>query len=168
MSVNRRARLAWLAHVARPVIVLLVLVGLWLMHGMFGTTEAGCQGGAMPVSMSVSVPVAAPGAVPDVAAAHAFMPSVPAAAGSRAVAPSVGAGLAEAMRHGELCQSGQPPTPGRDMLVLLALLALAGPIAARDVACEPFGLPLARRAGKRAPPGLFGTGLLTAVCVSRT
>ena len=82
--------------------------------------------------------------------------------------PPTVASAAEQMRHGELCQSGQPPTPGRDALTLLALLALAGSPVAWDVARDPFTLRLDRSAGSRAPPGPFGTGLLAAVCVSRT
>src|SRR5947209_6992535 len=101
---------------SRAVLIVLVLAGLWLMHGMAGTTDAGCHGAAMLIPRGMPHVAAAPALVPGAAAKGAV---------ARAAASSIPAGLAEQMQHGELCVSGQPPTPGQDLLALLALLALA-------------------------------------------
>ena len=147
---------------ARAFIVLLLLVGLWMMHGMSGATDAGCHGAAMPLPMTASA------AMPNVAAAPALTSGASSAAPLRAAtSSSIGTGSAGQMRHGDLCVSGQPPTPGQDLLALLALLALA----AYGMSGLDLGLSVTRaphRTQRQAPPGLFGIRLLTAVCVSRT
>lgn len=146
---------------ARPFIVLLLLVGLWVMRGMSGTSDAGCHGAVMPIPSAVS------DGMPDVAAVAAVMPSAETAAGSNAVTTSIGIGLAGQMQHGELCVSGQPPTPGQDLLALLALLALASYGVSGGCLGSPVGR-VSRRARWWAPPSPFGIQLLTTVCVSRT
>lgn len=144
----------------RRFIMLLLLAGLWMMHGMSGSTDAGCHGTAMPVPMKTA-------SVSDVAAAPASMLHERPVTNPHAATPSLGTALAEQMRHGDLCVCGQPPTPGQDLLALLALLALATSDRADVRLLRPVrhAVPGTRR---RAPPGLFGIRLLTTVCVSRT
>lgn len=146
---------------ARPCIVLLLLVGLWMMHGLSGATGAGCHGAAIPVPAAISDGMSDGGAAP------ALMTSAPTAKSRSLTSPSMSAAVSVPMLHGDLCVSGQPPTPGQDLLALLALgaLLLCGlpgmqpdPLADRDV----------RWARWRAPPAPFGIRLLTTVCVSRT
>lgn len=129
----------------------LVLLGLWLMHGMSATTGAGCHGVALMMPMSASVgetqPIAAGAAAP---------------LGTSASRPE-----SQQQGSGELCLSGRPPSPGDFLLALLATLAV--------VALALFAHLVPRPAGKacctwqrRGPPGPVGRQLLTAVCVSRT
>lgn len=152
---QRRARES--SAFARPFIVLLLLIGLWVMHGMSGTTDAGCHGAVMPALSASS------DSMPRVAAA----PSAETAAASRTATTSIGMGWPGQMRHGELCVSGQPPTPGQDLLALLALLALAGYGVSGDCLRLSVGR-VPRLARWQAPPSPFGIQLLTTVCVSRT
>jgi hypothetical protein len=140
------------------MLVFAVLVGLWVMHGMTGATDAGCHGAPMALpafgaTMTAPITHSAPAATrPDA---------------SDGGAPRVATPTMDQMPHGELCLSGQPPNPGRDALALLALLVLiaCGPTCGR---CEPPWLRLLSPARRRAPPGCTGTRLLTLVCVSRT
>ena len=135
--------------------VFLLLVGLWVMHGMSGMTDAGCHGATMPLPMistaTTSPTSAAPAATPG--GVHPAVALVAPAAQTR-------------MLHGDLCVSGQPPTFGLDLLALLALLAL-GAREPPDGACDHLWIRFTRRVRRRAPPGLSGIRLLTSVCVSR-
>jgi hypothetical protein len=148
----------------RPFIVLLLLVGLWLMHGMSGTTAAGCNGAAMPLLMvnadGMADAAAAPGGALTAGASVALGPRA-------ATATSFSIDLSERMPHGELCVSGQPPTSGQDLLRLLTLLALAVYGTAGSRAAGPVGRAV-RAARWRAPPGRSGIRLLLTMCVSRT
>jgi hypothetical protein len=140
------------------LLVSAVLVGLWVMHGMTGATDAGCHGAPMPLP--------APGATMTASitqsASTATRPDA-----SDGGAPRVATPAMDQMRHGELCLSGQPPNPGRDVLALLGLLILiaCGQTCSPGESLRLRPLPRARR---RAPPGCAGTRLLTLVCVSRT
>jgi hypothetical protein len=137
---------------ARSVIVVLVLAGLWLMHGISATSDAGCHDGAMPL-------VAAMSHGEDAVAVPAGAPATRRESVAGAADPGMGM-----QQSGQLCLSGQPANPGAALIALLGLLAVAR--------CLPVGTPTwsmascARR--RRAPPGLFGLRLLAAVCVSRT
>lgn len=136
--------------------VFLLLVGLWVMHGMSGMTDAGCHGAAMPLPMGSMAATTPMNAAPTVMPGGEHPEAAPAAPAIRAQ-----------MLHGDLCVSGQPPTFGLDLLALLALLAL-GVREARKSSCGRVCLRFTRRTRRRAPPGLSGIRLLTAVCVSRT
>jgi hypothetical protein len=140
-----------------------VLLGLWLMHGVSATTTAGCHG--VPVLMSMSAQVGDPGSVPG----SATVPMVKsAAAGSAGPAWSAGA-ASDRPGSGEMCLSGQPPSPGGFLLALLAALALAGFGFWCAAAYRPR--PPSRAASlppRRGPPGPVGRALLTTVCISRT
>jgi len=118
------------------------------MHGMSATTGSGCHGMVpMPLAVAMS-PIGAP----------------PTGSGVTAAAPAGSVG----MGSGELCLSGQPPTPGDWALALLAALALVGCVVS---AVSAGRTPVRRIAGCqrwRGPPHLAGMELLTAECVSRT
>ena len=156
VSLRRAVGARW--WVGRSVVFLL-LVGLWVMHGMSGTTDAGCHGAAMPLPMGSTAATAATGP----------MSPVPGLArrGEQLAAPRAAPAAEEQMLHGDLCVSGQPPTFGLDLLALLAVLALAAR-EAPDGASGRLWLRFTRRARRRAPPGCSGIRLLTVVCVSRT
>lgn len=142
------------AHRITPrfVTVLLVLAGLWFMHGVSAMTGAGCRGGAMPMIAAMTNGAAASGSSAEARATGT---------GARANPADVGAGPS-----GDLCLSGQPEDPGAALIVLLVLLAVAGCV--RPAPAAPL-VPVACAArGKRAPPGHVGVALLTVVCVSRT
>lgn len=132
-----------------------VLLGLWMMHGMSATMESGCHGMPLPMPMAASIAQA--------------QPMTPVEAGSRAVRPAAHAAVwlpagSNQTGAGELCLSGRPPAPGAWLLAALLLVGCA-------VFAAPARRPQARRAGWqrwRGPPGLAGIALLTAVCVSRT
>lgn len=159
------------------LLAILVLLGLWLMHGVSATTGAGCHGVPVMMTMSASdtghgstmagdaAPRAGRGAVSrsgDVDTAHV----------DNARADTARAESADTMRSGsgETCLSGQPPSP-RDLLIsLLGCFALA--ILACGMAARPMRAPSSRpacRDRRRGPPGHpVGRALLTTVCVSRT
>lgn len=144
--------------------VFLLLAGLWVMHGMSGSTDAGCHGAPMPIPGDQAAMTTAMAAAPA-----RVMPASPSPSG-RAQTAWAGSVLGGQMQHGELCVSGQPPTPGQDLLVLLALLALLA-LAAYGVGGGSSSRLRSRavyRAAGRAPPSLSGIRLLTSVCVSRT
>jgi hypothetical protein len=136
---------------------MLVLLGLWLMHGVSATTGAGCHGVPVMMSMSMSASAAEPG-------------SIMAATPTMRADHQVQAKSADSMPtgSGETCLSGQPPSPRDLLLGLLACLVLAvlgrvvptwPPHAASCAACRPR---------RRGPPGRAGRVLLTTVCISRT
>lgn len=148
------------------MLAVIVLAGLWLMHGASATTEAGCHG--VPVVMSMdSSPVGSSSA----AAGHDMAGAIRMGTGdtgAAAVLRSAGTGASDHSGMGEACMSGQPPSPSELLLALLGLLALAGLV---------FGMPaqlirpLMRgwsRSRRRGPPGPAGMALLITVCVSRT
>jgi hypothetical protein len=128
-----------------------VLAGLWMMHGMNATTDAGCHGMAMATPMAASMTGTAPKATAPSAAVR----------GASTRANSVESG---ATGSGELCLSGQPPAPGA---TLLALLAVAGCALLGATTVRPWAVWFTGRRW-RAPPGAAGMDLLTVVCVSRT
>jgi hypothetical protein len=139
--------------------VFALLVGLWVMHGLSGTSDAGCHGAPMPMAGAAQMPVPSGLFGPGPQAR-------PAAGGVNARAEMASASM-DQMRHGELCLSGQPPNPGGLLLALLALIACA------LAAIELRGRPTARSPGsprrsRHAPPGLIGRRLLTVMCVART
>jgi hypothetical protein len=142
-------------RVAARILVPLVLLGLWMMHGMSATMESGCHGMGMPM------PVAA-----AMADAHPAVAAESSVAG-RGGAVSVQSADTAMTGSGELCLSGQPPTPGAALLMLLALLALAG-WAVVGASTGPRRLVRSTSLRWRAPPGTGGIDLLTVVCVSRT
>jgi hypothetical protein len=151
---------------ALRVLAVLVLAGLWLMHGVSATTEAGCHG--VPVMMSMSASAAGSGSamVADagVGAKRADMSESDATPGVRA-AGTEGSGHSG---PGEMCLSGQPPSPHDLLLGLLATFALLG--LAFGMA-EWLGQPSMRgwsRVRRRGPPGQAGRAVLTMVCISRT
>ena len=135
-----------------------VLLGLWMMHGMSATMEAGCHGMPMLMPVATSIAEAEPMAAAD--AGHSAMrPAADEAASVHLGSNQTGAG--------ELCLSGQPPAPGALLLALLAALVLVGYVVLTALGRRPD----LRRAGWRwwrGPPRLAGIELLTAVCVSRT
>jgi hypothetical protein len=143
-----------------------VLLGLWLMHGVSATTTAGCHG--VPVLMSMSAQVGDPGSVPGTATVPMVRSVKSAAAGSAGTAWSAGA-VSDRPGSNETCLSGQPPSPGGVLLALLAALALAGFGFSWAAAYGPR--PPWRAASlppRRGPPGPVGRALLTTVCISRT
>lgn len=146
------------------LIAVLVLAGLWLMHGVSATTAAGCHG--VPVVMTAGASVTDPGTG---AAANVGAPTTQAGMRAADAAPSRTSG-AGSHGHGpcENCLSGQPPAPGELLLALFAALALVGHclgVTGRLLSLPPGCWGRARR---RGPPGLVGRALLTTVCVSRT
>lgn len=148
------------------MLAVLVLAGLWLMHGVSATTEAGCHG--VPVMMSMSASAAGSGSamVADavVGAKRADTSAPDATPGVRAA----GTGAFSHSSPGETCLSGQPPSPHDLLLGLLAsfaLLGLAFGMAARLAQPSMRGWSRVRR---RGPPGQAGRAVLTAVCISRT
>lgn len=155
-STARRSR-------ALQVLALVVLGGLWLMHGVSATTEAGCHG--VPVLMSRAGPAVDPGSP-----AAAGMTSRGSEAGREASAMVSSFAVEDEPADaccGENCLSGQPPSPSHFLLILLASLALAPGLYA---VARPPGCPLAGpgESRRRGPPGTVGRTLLLTVCVSRT
>jgi len=147
------------ACLSRPAVRLLipvVLLGLWIMHGMSATMDSGCHG-MVPTSLAASMSDSS-------SMSMSPMSLVPAETGVTSAAP---AGSAES-ESGELCLSGQPPTPGDWALTLLAALALLGSIVPALLAEQPRLQRLAGSRWWRGPPGPAGRELLTTVCVSRT
>lgn len=151
---------------ALRVLAVLVLAGLWLMHGVSATTEAGCHG--VPIMMSMSASAAGSGSA---MVADAVVGATRADTSESDATPGVRAEDAGASSHsspGEMCLSGQPPSP-RDLLLGLltafALLGLAFGMAARLAQPSMRGRSRLRR---RGPPGQAGRAVLTMVCISRT
>ena len=152
-----RSSLLQTACLSRPVVRLLipvVLLGLWVMHGMSATMESGCHG-MVPTSLAASM---------SDSSSMSVMSAVPTEASVTSVSPS---GTAES-ESGELCVSGQPPTPGDWALALLAALALLGCIAPALLVGQPRLRNAAGSRRWRAPPDPAGRELLTTVCISRT
>lgn len=142
------------------LLAVLVLAGLWLMHGVSATTNAGCHG--VPVMMSMSASAVGPQAAAGASRVSAKAPESAPDLRPAGTAASVPDG------PGETCLSGQPPSPGDLLLGLLAAFVLVGLVAcstARSARPLVFAWSRARR---RGPPGTAGRALLTAVCVSRT
>jgi hypothetical protein len=153
-------RLPSSARLSRPAVRLLipiVLLGLWMMHGMSATMESGCHG-MVPTSLAASMSDS-----PAMSAMSAVK-STPVRAGMTTASP---AGSVE-LDAGELCLSGQPPAPGDWALALLAALALVGCIAFALAAGQPGVQRTAGSRWWRGPPDPAGRELLTTVCVSRT
>jgi hypothetical protein len=149
------------AGLTRPTVRLLipvVLLGLWVMHGMSATMSSGCHG-MVPTSLAASM-----NASMSDSSSMSPMSPVPAETGVTSASP---AGSAES-ESGELCLSGQPPTPGDWALALLAALALLGCVAPALLAGQPQLRLTADSRRWRAPPDPAGRELLTTVCISRT
>src|SRR5437588_1029687 len=94
---------------ALRVLAVLVLAGLWLMHGVSATTEAGCHG--VPVMMSMSAPATGFGSG---TAVHALAGAKRMDASESGAVSDVRAEDTGASGHcsaGETCLSGQPPSP---------------------------------------------------------
>lgn len=134
----------------------LVLAGLWLMHGVSATTEAGCHG--VPVLMtSMSAPAAHAGpAAAGLARTSAATVSQPGTAGSTHAG------------EGETCLSGQPPSSGDLLLGLLACLAAFAFACGLAEFLPRRPSSTVDRLRRRGPPGPVGRALLTSVCISRT
>lgn len=131
-----------------------VLLGLWVMHGMFSDPATGCHGGGMTlVSAPRSVTPPAPHAVAD----------------QRAQAAVTDTGTS-AMGDGDLCLSARVPTPGHDLRTLITLLFLGGLGVLMRWAPGHIAPGLFRRTERRwrAPPGATGWETLLMVCVART
>jgi len=131
-----------------------VLLGLWVMHGMYNSPVAGCHGGGLTM---VSTPQSATPPSPALSDGP-----VQAAAENAEAAPA---------GDGDLCVSGQVPTAGKDLNALIALLSLIGLclvtalISGRSIR----GLPGRAQSRWRAPPGArTGSELLLLECVART
>jgi hypothetical protein len=144
---------------APRLLVPVLLLGVWMMHGMSATTGAGCHG--MRIMMSTTV------------SAVDARPMVAADTGASTTRTANTAGDAESARPasshtgpGEMCLSGQPPAAGSFLLALLAALAVAGWVGFTALTRRPDPLRLGR-GWRRGPPGLVGRELLTTVCVSR-
>jgi hypothetical protein len=135
----------------------LVLLGLWLMHGISATSGAGCHGVPlmMPMSASVSDALSMP---TTMSASTIVRHSMDVTSVTRSASVQVGSG--------ELCLSGQPPTPGHFLLALLAALAMLGLVLLANLLQRLSGEACEVR--RRGPPGSAGRKLLTTVCVSRT
>jgi hypothetical protein len=143
----------------------LVLAGLWFMHGVSATTEAGCHG--MPVLMTMGTSVTDSGSAMGAADAEART-AMPGHDPGAATFAQPGNGKSMQAGSAETCLSGQPPSPGDFLLALLASLAvLALVFGAVD---QPLGAPsyALGRLRRRGPPGPVGRALLTTVCISRT
>jgi len=145
---------------SRAAIVVLVLAGLWMMHGISAAGGAGCHAGTMSLVSAMS---GGEGAM----AAAAPVPSSVADSRTRPGTAARPDGMA-AGQSGDLCLSGQPTDPGAAFIALIALVALAGCVLLGGdlVAWMQAAMQRARR--WRAPPGRAGTALLDIVCVSRT
>lgn len=162
---GRRSVLAPQKHPAplrKPALrflVPLVLVGLWLMHGMSAITGAGCHGMLMPVAASATEARSMAGAGTASSMAQAIANTADAATITRSSSGQAGSS--------ELCLSGAPPTPMEFLLALLAGLALLGCVVLAAV-MWPRNPRRSRRRWGRGPPGPTGRELLTMVCVTRT
>jgi hypothetical protein len=138
------------------VLTCAVLLGLWLMHGMYSSPVAGCHGAGLTL-VSMTQPKMAPAPAPAVS-------------DGLVQAVAVGASMAP-MGDGGLCLSGQVPTAGKDLNALIALLSLIGLGLATAPTSGSLAPGLARRAQSRwrAPPGAAtGSELLLLECVART
>lgn len=148
--IDRRAR-GWMWH----VLACAVLLGLWVMHGMYASPVTGCHGAGLTL-VSMTQPETAPAPAP--------------AASDRLVQAAVGVGMAP-MGDGDLCLSGQVPTAGKDLNALIALLSLIGLGLVMAPVSERFvpGMPGRAQSRWRAPPGAAtGSELLLMECVART
>jgi len=137
------------------MITVLVLAGLWLMHGASADTGAGCHAGAMPLIAAMS------------GGRGAMAAPAEASAGSRNGASASPAGM-NAGQLGELCLSAQPPDPGTALIGLIALMALTRRVLPGSTALARVQAASLRTRRRRGPPGRWGVALLAAVCVSRT
>ncbi len=133
-----------------------VLLGLWVMHGMYSSPAAGCHGGGITfISMASPEPPTTVGA--------------PLVADGLAQAVATDAGAAP-MGDGDLCLSAQVPTSGHDLNTLVALLFLSC-LALPALIVSDFktpSVPLRALRRWRAPPGATGRELLLKACVART
>lgn len=138
-----RTGLRW--GVARPAVLLAVLIGLFFMHGTAMGAATGCEG--------VSSHKAADMGMPDMSPQSAAK-----ASGQTTVSVAVKAG--RPMGHGSLCLADQPRARafGVAALALALLVATAG-------LCRRPGWRFRR--STRAPP-VAGSALLTRLCISRT
>lgn len=156
-----------LRHCTRTLrtLAVLVLAGLWLMHGDSATTEAGCHG--VPVMMPMSASADSPGSQAAASARPGAMRADTRGSGAASGVRAQGA-ASEHPGPCESCLSGQPPSPhdlSRGLLSPLALLGLAVGMGAQPA--QPL-MRFRGRARRRGPPGPVGRTLLTTVCVSRT
>jgi hypothetical protein len=173
MQTRYRAEAAALAPLCRRsgalrLLAVLVLSGLWLMHGVSATTEAGCHG--VPVMMSMSASAAGSGS--GSGSGSQTVAHAPAVAGRADTGESgvraEGTGASGHGSPGETCLSGQPPSSHELLLGLLSFLTLFGFSLGM---APPLTQPSRRdRSGlrRRGPPGRSGRALLTTVCISRT
>lgn len=131
-----------------------VLLGLWVMHGMFSAPAAGCHGGGMTlISANRSMPPSAPRATTELPVQ----------------ALATGAGTATT-GDGDLCLSARVPTPGNDLSTLIALL-FSGGLGVLTLWAPGRAAPCLLRCTPtrwRAPPGAGGWEMLLMVCVART
>lgn len=149
---------------SRAAIVVLVLAGLWMMHGISAAGSAGCHTAAMSLvsarsgdqdAMAAAAPV-------ETSATRAGAQTGP-GAGAAARPAGMGTGLS-----GDLCLSAQPTDPGTALIALIAVLALTGCVLLGAALSAGMRATTQRRRRWRAPPGRSGTLLLALVCVSRT
>lgn len=140
--------------VARPAVVLAVLIGLLFMHGsVMGAT--GCESAfAGPLHQPAGMPMPALG----VQAATMAMAHPARAAAGPVIVPSAKA--AGPLGHGSLCLTDQPRVKnlGAGALGMALVFVLA-------VSRRLGGHPLGR--SSRGPP-ISGIDLLTRLCISRT
>lgn len=149
---------ARIRRLAPRLLVSVVLLGLWVMHGMSATMESGCHGMPMLMPTTASMVEAQPMAAAD-AGSSAIRPPTDGAASVHLASNQTG--------EGELCLSGQPPTLGAWLLALLATLVAVGYVVFTAQVRRP-DLRRTRWWWWRGRPHLAGMELLTAVCVSRT
>lgn len=132
------------ARVRRPAVVLFMLLGLLLMHGL-AMNATGCMGSTGPSAGPVSM---------------ASGPGSPMSPGKSERRGLVLTSQRSVTGHGTLCLADQPRTRSLSVGLTSVVVLSAVPLLSR---------PARRRApSSRAPPLVSGSALLTRLCIWRT